>query len=142
MNCQIKNKMAGKILQICFTLFSYDISSSTTTLLNILYYMSQWWQLEQTLKIIKNDISLGLCRVCVQREGAYLWTSSSLLSDSGYYFKLGPYTGWGWVAMTATARKIRRSTLINLCLHLLQCYCLINLIFWQSWHPSKCRPNM
>ena len=36
LNCQIKNKMAGEILQICFTLFSYDISSSTTPLLNIL----------------------------------------------------------------------------------------------------------
>ena len=28
--------MAGEILQICFTLFAYDISSSTTPLLNIL----------------------------------------------------------------------------------------------------------
>ena len=40
-------------------------------------------------------------------------------SDRGYYIMLGPHTGLGWVAMAATARKIRRSTLFNLCLRLL-----------------------
>ena len=54
--------MASEILQICFTLFAYHISTSTTPLLNILSesMMTTGTHIEHTLKTFLTELTIEL----------------------------------------------------------------------------------